>query len=219
MEKVAIAMINHKGGVGKTSLAYILSQIGLSRGLKVTAVDLDPQKNFSDALALVTKTNETEYPYFKESLKITNEITDEGDLIIIDCPPALNEFTASAIDFADITLIPVMPDLFSVANLALVYKLGQERDKNTEQLAVVKIGFDKRALVDLIATTISGRDYRVAGGVPINRLIPYNITTGRVWEYGMSGEARKPYYALFDMVCGAYGEMLAGNFNNPWEVK
>lgn len=45
MEKLAVALINHKGGVGETTLSYILAQIGLSKGLSVAVVDMDPQKN------------------------------------------------------------------------------------------------------------------------------------------------------------------------------
>lgn len=216
MEKLAVAMINHKGGVGKTTLGYVLSQIGLSRGVAVSAVDLDPQRNFTDSLFLVKKANQDKAEMFSK-LNITNKLTDEGDLIIIDCPPALNEFTKEAMDFADITLIPVNPDLYSVVNLELVYKLGEQCEKNSEQLAIVKIGFDKRALVDIIATTIGHRQYRVAGEIPVNRLIPYNVVNGRVWQYGLSATVRGPFYQLYDRVNCAYNQMLNGNFDSAWD--
>lgn len=217
MEKLAIAMINHKGGVGKTTLAYVLSQIGLSRGLAVSAVDLDPQRNLTDALFLVQRANQDKPELFSK-LSVTDQLTDEGDLIIIDCPPALNTSTAKdAMTFSDITLIPVNPDFFSVVNLELVYKLGEHCEKNSEQLAIVKIGFDKRALVDIIATTIGHRQYRVAGEIPVNRLIPYNVVNGRVWQYGLSAAVRDPFYQLFNRVNSAYGQMLNGNFDSAWE--
>jgi chromosome partitioning protein len=42
-----IAFFNNKGGVGKTSLIYHLSFMYAERGIKVLAVDLDPQANLT----------------------------------------------------------------------------------------------------------------------------------------------------------------------------
>lgn len=42
-----IAFFNNKGGVGKTSLVYHLSQMFADNGLRITAVDLDPQANLT----------------------------------------------------------------------------------------------------------------------------------------------------------------------------
>ena len=47
---VSVSLINMKGGVGKTTLAAQLAHACMSRGLKVLAVDLDPQANLSQAL-------------------------------------------------------------------------------------------------------------------------------------------------------------------------
>lgn len=42
-----IAFFNNKGGVGKTSLVYHLAWMFTECGLKVLAVDLDPQANLT----------------------------------------------------------------------------------------------------------------------------------------------------------------------------
>ena len=47
--RVAISVINMKGGVGKTTIATLLCR-RLARSLKVLAIDLDPQANMSQAL-------------------------------------------------------------------------------------------------------------------------------------------------------------------------
>ncbi|MCC7292263.1 MAG: AAA family ATPase [Phycisphaerales bacterium] len=44
---ISIAFFNNKGGVGKTSLVYHLSWMFSEMGVKVVAVDLDPQANLS----------------------------------------------------------------------------------------------------------------------------------------------------------------------------
>lgn len=211
MSKLAVAFINHKGGVGKTTLAHIMTQIGLSDGLAITAVDLDPQRNLTDSLTLSLNLT-TGMP-----LKITNQITDEGDLIVIDCPPALHDVTAAAVDFADITLIPILPDMFSISNLGLVYKFGEQRDKSPEQLAIIKVGFDKRALVEMVKMSLEAREYKIAGEVPISKLIPYNITVGRQWDHRMQMITRWPYSKLYHKIWSAYKSMLNGEFENAWE--
>lgn len=218
MEKLAIALINHKGGVGKTTLAYVLSQIALSQGLAVSTVDLDPQRNLSDTLCLVKKAaaNQDKSEIFN-NLNVTTSLTDKGDLIIIDCPPALNASTREAMSFADITLVPVIPDLFSLVNLELVYKFGEECEKNREQLALVKVGFDKRAITEIVASNINTRQYAVAGAVPINRLIPYNVLHGRLWQHGLSAPVKEPFYKLYKHVTNVYSRMLKGEIDDVWK--
>lgn len=61
-----VAFFNNKGGVGKTSLAYHLSWMYAQQGLRVLAVDLDPQANltsmFLDEDILETLWPEGEHP-------------------------------------------------------------------------------------------------------------------------------------------------------------
>jgi chromosome partitioning protein len=42
-----LAVVNHKGGVGKTTLTVVLLHLLAEQGLKVLAVDLDPQANLT----------------------------------------------------------------------------------------------------------------------------------------------------------------------------
>jgi len=206
MQKIAIAMINHKGGVGKTTLAVILSQIALEEGYSVAAVDLDPQRNFTDAMSFVQNR-------YDSQLQISDQINDDGDVIMIDCPPALDKATATAIDYADIALIPVLPDLFSLSNLGIVYDFGQKHEKAAEQMPIVKIGYDKRGLAEIARAALDSRAYPIAGDIPLNRLIPFNLASGRAWGSGIPMPARKPYTDLYKSILAAYSQMLEGNFD------
>lgn len=51
-EKLAVTVWNYKGGVGKTTISLIFAQTASRQGLKVLAIDLDEQKNLSEALKL-----------------------------------------------------------------------------------------------------------------------------------------------------------------------
>lgn len=46
---ITMALFNNKGGVGKTTLAYHLAHMMARKGLRVLAVDLDPQSNLTAA--------------------------------------------------------------------------------------------------------------------------------------------------------------------------
>ena len=56
---IVVSIINLKGGVGKTTIAALLARYAANKGLKVLAVDIDPQSNLSQALM-----SENEYREF-----------------------------------------------------------------------------------------------------------------------------------------------------------
>ena len=58
---VVVAVINLKGGVGKTTVVALLARYAARKGLNVLAVDLDPQANLSQALM-----TEREYMQFMQ---------------------------------------------------------------------------------------------------------------------------------------------------------
>ena len=97
MSKIAAAVFNRKGGVGKSTLSVILAEIALVRHNKVLAVDLDPSHNFTDALNFMKN-------YFHENLRIQSGLEESDadapeDWIVIDCPPRLGS-NASGLSFA-----------------------------------------------------------------------------------------------------------------------
>ena len=89
MSKIAVAVLNRKGGVGKTTIAVILAEIALVRHNRVLAIDLDPSRNFSDALGFMRN-------YFRTSLRVKSTLEESDadapeEWIVIDCPPNLEE--------------------------------------------------------------------------------------------------------------------------------
>lgn len=46
-QKLAVAIWNYKGGVGKSTIALVLAEIAAQQGLHVLALDLDEQTEFS----------------------------------------------------------------------------------------------------------------------------------------------------------------------------
>ena len=211
MSKIAVAVLNRKGGVGKTTIAVILAQIALVRHNKVLAVDLDPSGNFSDALGFMKN-------YFKDSLRIKKDLEDSDadapeEWIVIDCPPNLEENSKHAIDFADIVVVPVRPDFFSLSNLGVMYSIAEKSGKDNSQLPIVKIGYDTSSMSKIANQIITERDYPVAEDLPLHKRIPFNVTSGLVWSTGLTANSRRPYERLFGKILKAVEKLSSGELD------
>ena len=216
MSKIAVAVLNRKGGVGKTTMSIIIAQIALIRHHKVLAIDVDPSGNFTDALGFMKN-------YFKDSLRIKKTLEDSDadapeEWIVIDCPPNFDDDSKHAIDFADIVIVPVRPDFFSLSNLGVLYSNAEKAGKSIHQLPLVKIGYDTSAMSRVANQIIADRDYPVAEELPVHKRIPFNIANGLAWSTGLAANSRKPYERLFGKIVKAVDELTAGNseIKNVW---
>ncbi len=216
MSKIAVAVLNRKGGVGKTTVAVILAEIALVRHNRVLAVDLDPSRNFSDALGFMKN-------YFRNSLRVKTTLEESDadapeEWIVIDCPPNLGDDSKYAIDFADIVVVPVRPDFFSLSNLGIMYATAKKTGKEKAQLPLVKVGYDSSVMTKIANQLISERDYPVAEELPLHKHIPYNITSGRVWSTGLIARSRQPYERLYDKIQKAVDRLNSGvvDINEVW---
>jgi len=112
-----VALLNQKGGVGKTTLAlHLAGELALHRK-RVTLIDADPQgsaldwsqqrarENVSRLFGVVGLARDTlhhEAP----------ELARTADYIVIDGPPRVAGLMRSALLAADLVLIPVQPSPF-----------------------------------------------------------------------------------------------------------
>ena len=97
-----LATIGHKGGIGKSTIAVMLSLALTEAGQKVTVVDFDPQGSASRALGLVGG----------NVVISAGNVPDDTDVTIYDTPPQLDHITTRlAVQSADLILVPVSPNL------------------------------------------------------------------------------------------------------------
>ena len=167
MTKV-ISIINHKGGVGKTTTTANLGGALTQKGYRVLLVDLDGQANLTMSLGLSSDLDETIYSYKnKEGLEIVpscldlsaietelmNEpvrelilksllenIRDRYDYILIDCPPSLSLLSLNALTASDGIIIPVQAHYLAMRGMdKLVNIINKVKSRINPSLSIYGI--------------------------------------------------------------------------------
>lgn len=127
MPKV-IAVLNQKGGVGKTTLTVHLATALARSGERVLLVDADPQGSALDWSA--ARPGEPLFPVAglpKASLhKDLPALAADYTFVLIDGPPRVYDVARSAILASDLVLVPVQPSPYDVwAAKEIVDLLGE----------------------------------------------------------------------------------------------
>jgi chromosome partitioning protein len=125
-----IALINQKGGCGKSTTAvHFTYWLAAKKNKKVLLVDADAQQSSSQWLSGM----EAEIPYQvvqtpDDLLEQIPELAQQYDLLIVDGPASLAEATRAILLRADLAVVPVQPtgvDLRSASDAVRVIRQAQ----------------------------------------------------------------------------------------------
>lgn len=127
---MVIAILNQKGGSGKTTISINLARALQKSGEKVLLVDSDPQGSARDWNVAGNGDLLTVIGLDRPTLdKDIKTLINDYDWIFIDGAPQLAEMAISAIKCADVVLIPVQPspyDIWAAEELVEVVKARQQ---------------------------------------------------------------------------------------------
>lgn len=129
MPKV-IAVLNQKGGSGKTTISTNVASWLHNEGESTLLVDLDPQGSASDWAD--AREGDDLCPVVRMGKSIARDlpkVAREYDWVVIDGAPQVSELAAAAVRAADLVLIPVQPspyDIWACSDLVDLLKARQE---------------------------------------------------------------------------------------------
>ncbi len=155
-----LAVVNLKGGTGKTTSAVSLACVLAKQG-RVLLVDADPQ---ASALGWA---EEADFPYptvglpVRDLYKQLGKIATDYDHVVIDTPPGHEALVRAAVLAADTVLIPLSPAGVELRQVGPTFALLAELEPHTP-LRVL--------LTQVQARTVAGRSARVvltAAQVPL----------------------------------------------------
>ncbi|GAB3901387.1 ParA family protein [Spirosoma agri] len=169
-----ISIVNHKGGVGKTTTTINFGRALNLLGYRILMIDMDSQGNLSQSLGVDSPEQQLlESLVHNQPLPITaispnfdlvpsnlqlakyerdlthspsgalrlktalNAVLSQYDFILIDCPPALNIFTNSALIASTSALVVLEPETSAVKGVNNLFELIEEiRQFFNERLAI-----------------------------------------------------------------------------------
>jgi chromosome partitioning protein len=110
-----IAVVNQKGGAGKTTLSVHLAVHLFDQGLRVAFVDNDPQASATKWLGSVEPGVPLHSTYDSRQLvDLLQQLNETHDVVIADAAPRLNDQTHVLMYFAKRVLIPVKPSVLDL---------------------------------------------------------------------------------------------------------
>lgn len=128
-----IAVLNQKGGAGKTTIATHLARALQLAGADVLLVDSDPQGSARDWAAVredqPVPVVGIDRPTIERDLK---SVASGKDFVVIDGAPQAADLAVSAIKAANFILIPVQPSPYDIWATADLVELVKQRIEVTD---------------------------------------------------------------------------------------
>lgn len=202
-----IAVLNQKGGSGKTTIATHLARALQLDGADVLLVDSDPQGSARDWAAVREDHPLTVVGIDRPTIdRDVKNIARKVDYVVIDGAPQAADLAVSAIKGADLILIPVQPspyDIWATADLVdLVKQRIEVTDGKLQAAFVVSRAIKGTRIGGEVTDALAGYELPVLG-TRITQRVSYPSTAAggtTVLEAEPNGDAAAEIRALANEV-------------------
>lgn len=170
-----VAVVNIKGGVGKTTTAIALATLAARAGLDTVVLDADEQSSAS-LWAWNAEQDGRPLPFPVESANIATLRRlghDDGQFVVIDTPPT-GKVTDEAKDVADFVIVPTSPNSIDLQQTSAVSDNLEESGKPYAVLIV-------RAEPHTIALKSAQEYFREKDTSLFDTVIPKRADLGNVY--------------------------------------
>ncbi len=116
---------------------------------------------------------------------VLDQVDDDYDIVLIDCPPALNVLTINALTAAKGVLIPVQCEYFALEGLSSLVEtinlIRQGHNPGLQILGLVRTMFDSR---NTLSSEVSDQLAEHFGDKLFRTMIPRNVRLAEAPSYG-----------------------------------
>ncbi len=141
---IVIAVLNQKGGVGKTTISANLATYLQNDGYSVLLVDTDAQGSLKDWSTATEDKTVSVYAVPKSEIK--NEVPklkDKFDVMILDGRPEASKETGIVIRLSDVVLIPVQASALDIWSTEVISDAIDARQELTDGIPIARFILNK----------------------------------------------------------------------------
>jgi chromosome partitioning protein len=202
MEPVVIALMNNKGGVGKTTLGFNQAKHYLRNGRKVIAVDFDQQEQMHGLLPEITR-SDVKADELKEL---------ECEYVIVDTGPTFHMDHLELMDEVDLILIPLQLEMLDIQQSVKLLKTIKRSNHQRKARILVTHSGERTLMYKTLMPALQA--YSKEFGIEIiaemrksQAVAQANLEKKTVFEINSPPEVRSQFKALHKAIGKALSEV------------